>query len=227
MLKHVLITAFCITTSTYVYANTEVSTALKNALLCKNYTKIDQDLSIAAYYSSSSLQEINRLEKSEKKQYPLSKELKSKFTAKPGPSGGYGGYFTEFKPKSPFQLRSITLSVSEGIGAELSTEQIGDIKKIVDDFSASTNSKMYYLQKSHILQFINGNEDNKIANTVFSLASYLKVEKNKKDYYSNHLFIAYPKNQKNSNALTVFFTDPLNAKLVHTQCNLEVETYDF
>lgn len=77
------------------------------------------------------------------------------------------------------------------------------------------------------MKFIQSSENNNIANTVVALAESLKVEKNKKTYYSDHLFIAYPKNLKNSNAVTVFFTDPFNAKLVHTQCNLEVETYEF
>ena len=225
MFKRIFISAVLITTSSFSVANTDVSLALKNALLCKNFTQQKQDLSIAAYYST--LKDISDLEKQEKETYPLSRELKTKFFEKPGPSGGYGGYYTEFKPKLAFPIRLITLSVTEGIGAELATEQIGDIKKIVDDFSATTHAKMYYLQKQHIFKFINSNQDNQIAQTVSSLAQRLSVKKNNKTYYSDHLFIGYPKNSKNSNALTIFFTDPLNSKLVHTQCNLEVETFDF
>ena len=46
---------------------------------------------------------------------------------------------------------------------------------------------------------------------------FSKTQNNTK-YYSKHLFYAYPKGSNNSSRMTVFYTDPLNEKIINVQC---------
>lgn len=225
MKNKILLSMLIATSSSLVYSNSEISTNLLYALQCKNFDKENQDLSKAAY--AGNLKELNQYEQGTKEKYPLSREFLTKFKLKKSNIGGYGGYAFEYKSPLSVPFEKVILTVTEGFGAELFTERLGNINIMVEDFiNYNKKIKIHHINQQQLivkLREINGkyqlsNEEQ----SLLSLKESIKKIKNGKEYYSNDIYFLKSINPDLEYTNTTLYSDPLNSNLIHTMCNLEI-----
>ncbi|WP_111858676.1 hypothetical protein [Acinetobacter sp. CFCC 10889] len=216
--------------STSSWANTEISSKLKNTLQCKYYDQMDNEFSTTAYHLHENQQKFQALKQENKESYPLSTEFRNKFSLQQNKKSAYTEPYYQFVPKSSSAFKMVKISVSEGYSATLLTLQNGNIDQIADDFYHSKDAKMLKLDEASLKKLIiqARNQTNLAQSpllfTVFSLQHALTQKQDNKTLYAKKTFIAHPKSQPLdiNGALTVIYTDPLNENRVYTQCNLEL-----
>jgi hypothetical protein len=217
MKKILILTILCVTKISVVLAGNDISSTLKNSLLCKNFDKTEADYTHNKVYKNYT-DLLDGITKSS----TLSSEFKEKFAVYDKFSGRSGGTIT-FVPVSDSTLKFVYLSLYLESKPTLNTEYTGDILEFAEDFrKKNPNTNLEYMSQSKIIKYLKEeNGFNQLEEISFSAEiskdEFSKTQNNTK-YYSKHLFYAYPKGSNNSSRMTVFYTDPLNEKIINVQC---------
>lgn len=214
--KSILIAILCMTKTSCLLADSDISAELADSLLCKTFDEIELNYNPNVVYKN-----FNEVLGGITRSATLSTEFREKFVEYDKYSERIGSTIV-FTTSFPSTFAFVSLSMLEA-KSSVNTVYGGDILKFAEDFrKKNPNTNLEYMSQSEIIKYLkdeNVFDDLELISLSAQMATdVLSETKDDKTYYSKHFFYAYPKIFNESYRMAVFYTDPLNDKIIHTQC---------